>query len=205
MKPFELILGEFRGNPNDYMLKKRNNKLIICTRIKSKPPATDAQLRAQQKFKIVMLISSAINRNEILKKIWKKKGGLNKIVKENYDQIAPGSSHYNPRITPDLGFLNVDCKIIYNQGILKVQGELLEDYINPEVEKSFIAAGIIIFRNSLIEGDNNIKVIDVKSGILPICSKNLIDIEIRLTGEAKTISMSYKSCLVFLTLVTLNK
>jgi hypothetical protein len=206
MKKVHKVVGEFKGKPGDYVLRKRGNKLIICSRTRRILTESAAQAVAKRKFGIVTRISAAINRNKYLKILWSKTGGYNKIVKENYARFVPSKPYDFPIMIPGCGFHIAEDNINISNGVVKIDVKLSGPFIriNPEVEKRMTVTGVLILSDPQDERDREFMVIELQAGSQKIKLEEQVNIVIELYGDNRACFSYYKKARVFLTVVTLN-
>jgi hypothetical protein len=199
-------LGTLKGRIGNVVFRNSNGKTVVCRRPQRKAKPTEQALAWRKKFKNIIAVSSAINKNPFLSKFWPKKGRFNLIVKTNIKFTDPDKENYYPIIIPGVGFPVEDAKTnISDKGIKIIAWtKELDSGIDTSIEKWVAAAGIIIFKEPLRVGDNEIEAIEVSSDPQAIDFEKPVDIGIELTGLDSSLYSSYRKAKAILTLITLT-
>lgn len=208
-------LGEASGAVGHLVFRIKGEKNIIAKRPLKKinpaiPPAEVAARR--EKFKLSCAVSGGIYKAGSLKEIWPKpaanKGSrFTEMFKKNYAIIGTVADLGSAQVVPDHGIIISNASITLTQkGMTIAADELGEGCgIDPNVEKSLVAVGLVVMRTPTNPNDAAFKVLPVKTGVQSLDNDTPISISFQFDSLDLSQYEAYTDKKVFLTFLTLTQ
>ena len=212
MARFISSIGIITGKLGGVVFKRRGNKTYVSKapgHLKpSKDPAT--KLR-RKKFAWVGKFASAVNSSPLLKSLWnsystRSLSSFNKIFKQVFNTFS--SLDYTGPIvfTPGGGFALTGSSVVFGKSSIFVEAgsPLSGSRIDPAVELSVVAAGILVLSDPENESFPKEFFLHVQSGKIPVSLQNSLVFIIPLTGTDLSTYEQYHIKEAFLSLITLD-
>ena len=204
-------IGFITGKLGDLVFKKRGGINYITKAPRPHKPTKDPVVKERRsKFAWVGKFASAVSSIPILKAIWipessRSVSPFNKIFKQIYRHIIGAGISGVPNFVP-LGSISLnDSAIIFGKKSIIVEIDLPKTAgIDPKVETSVLAAGIMVLTDPLEEQFPNDIFMPVQSAKIPVVLNDTSLFKISLTGLDLIKSSHYRTKKVWLTLVTIN-
>jgi hypothetical protein len=203
LSPIGIIQGKIGG----LVFKRRGGKTYISSSPRQyTSPKDPASIQRKKKFAWVVQFSKAVNNFPLIKALWipvssKWHPPYQNMFKQVFESFP------SPRITPGFGFQLLESSVIIGKSALFVEAAFSTDNLglNLAIEKSILAAGILVLSDPIDERNPSESFLQIKSGQLPLQAKdNPGGYIIPLTGRDRYMFDQYKTKQVFICLVTLD-
>ena len=212
MARFISSIGQITGKLGGVVFKRRGNKIYVSKapgHLKpSKDPAT--KLR-RKKFAWVGKFAAVVNSSPLLKSLWyssssRSISSFNKIFKQVFSTF-PSLDYTGPIVfTPGSGFALTGSSVVFGKSSIFVEAgsPLSGSRIDPAVELSVVAAGILVLSDPENESYPKEFFLPVQSGKIPVSLNSSSVFIIPLTGSDLFTYDQYHIKEVFLSLITLD-
>jgi hypothetical protein len=205
------VFGDVNGAVGHVVFKKRGDNNYIAMRAEKMKVATDPKVLARRaKFALTGKLAKAINSLPVLKAAWPVAAGkmsrFNEIFQTNYGLIGSTASIATISVAPLFGFslTNPLVTALANGIHLTTDALGVKIGIDTGIEKTFVAAGIIMLSNPTQEGYPANLVIPFKSVQQNLDLINPVDVTVELEGIPLDQYGRYADRQAFACLVTLT-
>lgn len=145
------VLGKIRGKIGTVSGRVRNGKnYMVALPAEFNAPTDPLSIARREKFKIAVLFAKAVNKDKLLKPIWREyvpdhRTVFNYVMQQNYRLLENNYPSIQNIITPDLGFNPNYSSAGYSDGEITFVTNILSETltIDPAVETSITVTGFI--------------------------------------------------------------
>jgi hypothetical protein len=205
------VFGDVNGAVGHVVFKKRGDSNYIAMRAEKMKATLDPVVLARRaKFALTGKIAKAINQLPVLKAAWPvavgKMSRFNEIFQTNYGLIGSAANIATVSVAPLFGFslVNPHVSALANSIQLTADALGVKVGIDTGIEKTFVAAGVILLSNPTQEGYPANLVIPFKSIQQNLDLINPIDVTIEIEGTSLDQYAYYSDRKAFGCLVTLD-
>ena len=212
MARFISSIGQITGKLGGVVFKRRGNKIYVSKAPGHLKPTKDpATILKRKKFAWVGRFASAVNSSPLLKALWNSASSgshsaFNGIFKQVFNTY-PSVDYPGPIVfTPASGFQLPSSSVVFGKSSLFIEISSLpcDSDIDPKIELSVIAAGIMILSDPVNESHPKEYFLPVQSDKVPVSLNDPSVLIISLTGCDLSIYESYRTKKAYLTLITLD-
>jgi hypothetical protein len=206
------VLGNVSGTVGNIVFTEKGDSSILYRKTKrTARTATTSMVAMRDKFKLVASIAIGVNRTGLLKKLWPsnpkiRRSHFNAIFQGNYPVVRTITDLGKPIMAPGVGFPIANGVITKNTTGLSFGSDSpgMEASIDPNVEKSVIACGVVILSNPINAEDAAFKVLPVKTSMQSLDSDAPINLSNTYLAEDLVNYQAYTDKKIYLVLLTLN-
>jgi hypothetical protein len=205
------VFGEVTGAVGHVVFKHRAGSNFIAMRVDKMKVTNDPIILARRaKFAMTGKIATAINSLAVLKASWPLATGklsrFNEIFQANYKIIGSAENILSVTVAPIFGFSLANPHVTALPAGIRVAADALgvKIGVDTSIEKSLVAAGVVILTGPTQEGLPHTLVLPFKSSQINLDLINPVDITAELEGTGLVQYGYYTTRKAFACLVTLN-